>query len=86
MLPGAQTNSGLIMTQAGNLQCKKIIHIAAHSDAVRIQKHVRKALEMCVKEKFTSIAFPAIGTGENELNKKEKKSDSVLIISQIMIS
>uniref|UniRef100_A0A8C1XM30 Poly [ADP-ribose] polymerase n=1 Tax=Cyprinus carpio TaxID=7962 RepID=A0A8C1XM30_CYPCA len=65
---GAQANSGLVMTQAGNLQCKKIIHIAAHSDAVRIQKHVRKALEMCAKEKFTSIAFPAIGTGQAGLS------------------
>ncbi|XP_026127707.1 poly [ADP-ribose] polymerase 14-like isoform X1 [Carassius auratus] len=65
---GAQANSGLIMTQGGNLQCKKIIHIAAHSDAIRIQKHVRKALEMCAKEKLTSIAFPAIGTGKAGLS------------------
>ncbi len=68
VLPGAQANSGLIMTLAGNLQCKKIIHIAAHSDAVRIQKHVRKALEMCAKEKFTSISIPAIGTGETQMS------------------
>lgn len=53
------------MTQAGNLQCKKIIHIAAQSNAIMIQKHVKKALEMCAKEKLTSIAFPAIGTGKN---------------------
>lgn len=63
--PGAKTDSGLMMTQAGNLQCKKIIHISAQSNAVMIQKHVRKALEMCAKEKLTSIAFPAIGTGKN---------------------
>ncbi|XP_058642232.1 poly(ADP-ribose) polymerase family member 14-related sequence 1 isoform X2 [Onychostoma macrolepis] len=65
---GAQANSGLIMTQAGNLQCKKIIHIAAHSNAVKIKHHVKKALEMCAKEKFTSIAFPAIGTGQAGLS------------------
>ncbi|KAK9969248.1 hypothetical protein ABG768_027441 [Culter alburnus] len=65
---GAKTNSGLIMTQAGNLQCKKIIHIAAQSNAIMIQKHVKKALEMCAKEKLTSIAFPAIGTGQAGLS------------------
>lgn len=65
---GAKTDSGLIMTQAGNLQCKKIIHIAAQSNAITIQKHVRKALEMCAKEKLTSIAFPAIGTGQAGLS------------------
>ncbi|KAK2905058.1 hypothetical protein Q8A67_006857 [Cirrhinus molitorella] len=65
---GAKTNSGLIMTQAGNLQCKKIIHISAQSNAVIIQKHVKKALEMCAKEKLTSIAFPAIGTGQGGLS------------------
>jgi len=53
------------MTQAGNLQCKRIIHISAQSNAIKIQNHVKKALEMCAKEKLTSIAFPAIGTGEN---------------------
>lgn len=73
VLPGAQTNSGLIMTQAGNLQCKKIIHISAQNNAVVIQNNVKKALEMCAKEKLTSIAFPAIGTGENKLNKTKKK-------------
>ncbi|KTF89145.1 hypothetical protein cypCar_00005074 [Cyprinus carpio] len=65
---GAQTNSGLIMTQAGNLQCKKIIHISAQNNAVVIQNNVKKALEMCAKEKLTSIAFPAIGTGQGGLS------------------
>ncbi|XP_057191412.1 poly(ADP-ribose) polymerase family member 14-related sequence 1 isoform X2 [Triplophysa rosa] len=61
---GSQPNKGLIMTQAGNLQCKKIIHIAAQSNAAHILKRVKRALEKCAKEKFTSISFPAIGTGQ----------------------
>ncbi|XP_016389906.1 poly(ADP-ribose) polymerase family member 14-related sequence 1 isoform X2 [Sinocyclocheilus rhinocerous] len=65
---GAQDKSGLIMTQAGNLQCKKIIHISVQSNAGMIQSHVKKALEMCAKEKLTSIAFPAIGTGKAGLS------------------
>ncbi|XP_051564334.1 poly(ADP-ribose) polymerase family member 14-related sequence 1 isoform X2 [Myxocyprinus asiaticus] len=61
---GAQPNKGLIMTQAGNLQCKKIIHISAQSNSNLIQKQAKKAMQMCAKEKFTSISFPAIGTGQ----------------------
>ncbi|XP_065148690.2 poly(ADP-ribose) polymerase family member 14-related sequence 1 isoform X2 [Paramisgurnus dabryanus] len=65
---GTQPNKGYIMTQAGNLQCKKIIHIAAQSNAVHIEKLVKRALEKCAKEKFTSISFPAIGTGQGGLS------------------
>lgn len=52
------------MTQQGNLQCKKIIHISTKNNLATIQKRVKQALDMCVKHGFTSIAFPAFGTGE----------------------
>lgn len=58
------------MTQAGNLQCKKIIHIAAQSNSAHILKQVKRALEKCAKEKLTSISFPAIGTGEEDKHQK----------------
>ncbi|TRZ02744.1 hypothetical protein DNTS_005427 [Danionella cerebrum] len=60
---GSKAN-GVLMTQAGNLQCKRIIHIAAQSNAALLQKYVTKALEMCDGQKLTSIALPAIGTGQ----------------------
>ncbi|TSM60565.1 Poly [ADP-ribose] polymerase 14 [Bagarius yarrelli] len=59
---GALPNKGLIMTQHGNLQCKKIIHVSATNDPKTIQKRVNQALEMCAKNKFTSISFPAFET------------------------
>ncbi|XP_036417757.1 poly(ADP-ribose) polymerase family member 14-related sequence 1 isoform X2 [Colossoma macropomum] len=65
---GAQQNSGLIMTQPGNLQCKKIIHISPKNDPAAIQKRVTKALQMCAKQNFTSISFPAFGTGQGGVN------------------
>ncbi|XP_073710890.1 protein mono-ADP-ribosyltransferase PARP14-like [Misgurnus anguillicaudatus] len=65
---GSQPNKVYIMTQAGNLQCKKIIHIAAQNNAADIAKLVKSALEKCAKEKFTSISFPAIGTGQGGLS------------------
>ncbi|KAI5107509.1 poly [ADP-ribose] polymerase 14 [Silurus meridionalis] len=65
---GAQQNQGLIMTQQGNLQCKKIIHVSAKSNLGTIQKRVMQSLEMSVKHGFTSVAFPAFSTGQGGVN------------------
>uniref|UniRef100_A0A3B3CK10 Poly [ADP-ribose] polymerase n=1 Tax=Oryzias melastigma TaxID=30732 RepID=A0A3B3CK10_ORYME len=62
---GAQPNSGMILTQPGNLKCKKILHLAGQTDPVKIRKVVKDALEICVKQSFTSVSFPAIGTGDD---------------------
>lgn len=61
---GAKSNPGMIMTQPGNLKCKKILHVVGDSDPVKINKIVKDALQMCVKSSYTSVSFPAIGTGE----------------------
>uniref|UniRef100_UPI000D2F8DAA poly [ADP-ribose] polymerase 15-like n=1 Tax=Maylandia zebra TaxID=106582 RepID=UPI000D2F8DAA len=54
----------MIMTQPGNLKCKKILHVVGDSDPVKINKVVKDALQMCVKSSYTSVSFPAIGTGQ----------------------
>lgn len=51
------------MTQPGNLQCKKIVHVTGQTKAVLINKVVKSALQMCVANSYTSVSFPAIGTG-----------------------
>lgn len=51
------------MTQPGNLQCKKIMHVAGHNNALLIYKVVKSALQMCVANSYASVSFPAIGTG-----------------------
>lgn len=61
---GANSNPGMIMTQPGNLKCKKILHVVGESDPIKINKVVKDALQMCVKSSYTSVSFPAIGTGE----------------------
>lgn len=61
---GAKPKQGMIMTQPGNLKCKKILHLVGQTDPVKIKKVVIEALQMCVKNKYTSVSFPAIGTGE----------------------
>ncbi|XP_009867328.1 PREDICTED: poly [ADP-ribose] polymerase 14-like [Apaloderma vittatum] len=58
---GSQSNKNYITTQAGSLPCKKIIHFVAQED---IKALVSKVLEECESQQYTSVTFPAIGTGE----------------------
>ncbi|XP_009470176.1 PREDICTED: poly [ADP-ribose] polymerase 14-like [Nipponia nippon] len=57
----SQPNESYITTQAGNLPCKKIIHFVAQDD---IKMIVSKVLQECELQQYTSVTFPAIGTGE----------------------
>ncbi|NXN91385.1 PAR14 polymerase, partial [Rhinopomastus cyanomelas] len=57
----SQSNKSYITTQAGNLSCKKIIHCVAQDD---IKAIVSRVLKECELQQYTSVAFPAIGTGE----------------------
>ncbi|XP_025999849.1 poly(ADP-ribose) polymerase family member 14-related sequence 1 isoform X3 [Astatotilapia calliptera] len=61
---GAEPNPGMVLTSPGNLKCKKILHLAGQTDPVKINKTVKDALQLCVKSSFTSVSFPAIGTGQ----------------------
>ncbi|NWW21055.1 PAR14 polymerase, partial [Falcunculus frontatus] len=65
---GRQTNKNYIITQAGNLPCKKIIHFVAQND---IKLIVSQVLQECELQQYTSVAFPAIGTGEAGRNPAE---------------
>ncbi|NWY15284.1 PAR14 polymerase, partial [Aphelocoma coerulescens] len=63
-----QTTKNYIITQAGNLPCKRIIHFAAQND---IKLLVSQVLQECEIQQYTSVAFPAIGTGEAGRNPAE---------------
>ncbi|TWW80510.1 Poly [ADP-ribose] polymerase 14 [Takifugu flavidus] len=67
----ASPNAGIIMTQPGNLQCKKIVHVTGHTNAFLISKVVKSALQMCVANSYTSVSFPAIGTGQGNIKATE---------------
>ncbi|NWU30630.1 PAR14 polymerase, partial [Dyaphorophyia castanea] len=69
-----QTNKSYITTQAGNLPCKKIIHFVAQND---IKLLVSQVLHECELQQYTSVAFPAIGTGEAGRNPTEA-ADSMI--------
>uniref|UniRef100_A0A3B3V0L6 Poly [ADP-ribose] polymerase n=1 Tax=Poecilia latipinna TaxID=48699 RepID=A0A3B3V0L6_9TELE len=74
---GSQPNSGMIMTVPGNLKCKKILHLVGQTDPVKIHRTVKEALQMCVKNSYTSVSFPAIGTGQGNVQAKQV-ADSML--------
>ncbi|NXA93472.1 PAR14 polymerase, partial [Melanocharis versteri] len=63
-----QTGNNYIITQAGNLPCKKIIHFVYQED---IKFMVSQVLQECELQQYTSVTFPAIGTGEARRNPAE---------------
>ncbi|XP_027318118.3 protein mono-ADP-ribosyltransferase PARP14 isoform X2 [Anas platyrhynchos] len=56
-----QVQNGFITTNSGKLSCSKIIHLI-HNNNVKNQ--VSKVLNECELRMYTSVAFPAIGTGQ----------------------
>nr|XP_009491491.1 PREDICTED: poly [ADP-ribose] polymerase 14 [Pelecanus crispus] len=56
-----QPNKSYITTQAGSLPCKNIIHFVAQDN---IKMLVSQVLQECELQQYTSVTFPAIGTGE----------------------
>ncbi|NXC96832.1 PAR14 polymerase, partial [Certhia familiaris] len=65
---GMQTGNNCIITHAGNLPCKNIIHFVYQKD---IRSLVFQVLQECDLQQYTSVAFPAIGTGEARRNPAE---------------
>ncbi|PKU32261.1 poly [Limosa lapponica baueri] len=57
----SQQNKSYITTKAGKLPCKNIIHFVAQDD---IKFLVTSVLQECELQQYTSVTFPAIGTGE----------------------
>ncbi|RMC18752.1 hypothetical protein DUI87_04648 [Hirundo rustica rustica] len=69
-----QTVNRYIITQAGNLLCKKIIHFVYQDD---IRSLVSQVLQECDLQQYTSVAFPAIGTGEARRNPAEAADNMI---------
>ncbi|XP_051779119.1 protein mono-ADP-ribosyltransferase PARP14-like isoform X1 [Erpetoichthys calabaricus] len=66
-LLNAPSHSGLVITRAGKLQCKKIIHVCGNNDLNQIKHRVQEVIEICEKQSFRSVSFPAICTGAGGL-------------------
>ncbi|XP_036601137.1 protein mono-ADP-ribosyltransferase PARP14-like isoform X1 [Trichosurus vulpecula] len=50
-----------IVTEGGNLRCKKIIHVIGGND---VKQTISEVLQECEQMKYASISLPAIGTGQ----------------------
>ncbi|XP_073770749.1 protein mono-ADP-ribosyltransferase PARP14 [Danio rerio] len=57
-----------ILTSAGQLPCGNIIHIIGRNNPSDIKDVVLSVLKICESQQFTSIAFPALGTGQGGAN------------------
>ncbi|KAI4819928.1 hypothetical protein KUCAC02_027929, partial [Chaenocephalus aceratus] len=53
-----------ILTSAGLLPSKHIIHIMVQNNPANIKDLVYSVLKYCEENKFNSVAFPALGTGQ----------------------
>ena len=60
----AEEGKVVVTPSTGELKCKMIFHIALENkDSKNFIKTLHACLETAEKKKFTSIAFPAVGTG-----------------------
>ncbi|XP_051540797.1 protein mono-ADP-ribosyltransferase PARP14-like isoform X3 [Myxocyprinus asiaticus] len=57
-----------IVTSAGQLPCGNIIHIIGRNSPADIKEVVLSVLKLCEARQFTSVAFPALGTGQGGAN------------------
>ncbi|XP_078603208.1 protein mono-ADP-ribosyltransferase PARP14-like [Branchiostoma floridae x Branchiostoma japonicum] len=59
---GQQDHGAVVLTGAGNLPYKGILHLT-HPNTKVLKKSIKTCLKMAEKRGFRSIAFPAVGTG-----------------------
>ncbi|XP_043550088.1 protein mono-ADP-ribosyltransferase PARP14 isoform X4 [Chiloscyllium plagiosum] len=68
---GVQNEDTVVITKAGNLQVKYIIHLAGWLKAQNTKGSLVKVLKECENLKISSVSFPALGTGEAKLNPQD---------------
>ncbi|XP_036000627.1 LOW QUALITY PROTEIN: protein mono-ADP-ribosyltransferase PARP14-like [Fundulus heteroclitus] len=65
--PGYQPRA-MILTSGGRLPSTNIIHVVGQNDASRVKDLVQGVLKVCEDNRFSSVAFPALGTGQGGLS------------------
>jgi O-acetyl-ADP-ribose deacetylase len=76
---GAIPLGGAVLTSAGKLPFKGIIHVAGinllwRASERSIRESVKNAVRLAHENGFTSIAFPVIGAGSGGLNQERAKA------------
>lgn len=70
---------GAVLTSAGKLPFRAIIHVAGIDMLWRASEHsirgsTRSALEIVNRERFTSVAFPIIGAGSGGMSEERARA------------
>lgn len=76
LFPKPMRRGDAVMTSAGRLPYKAIIHVAGLTPCWvatknSVQRSVRKAMEIVNRENFASVAFPVIGAGTGGFKQDE---------------
>src|SRR5471030_749971 len=76
---GAIPLGGAVLTSAGKLPFKGIIHVAGinmlwMASERSIRNSVKNAMRLAHEKRFTSIAFPLIGAGSGGFNQEQAKT------------
>ena len=69
--------------------CKKILHLPGRRNPQDIQDTMKAALVLVEQNQYTSISFPALGTGEMErvnLMLRDQMYDYLIVCSTIISS
>ncbi len=87
---GAIPLGGAVLTSAGRLPFKGIIHVAGINMLWRasersIRDSVKNAARLAHEKGFTSIAFPLIGTGTGGFNQEQAKTLMVDELSKLYV-
>ena len=87
---GAIPIGGAVLTSAGKLPFKAIIHVAGINMLWRasersIRDSVRNAIQLAHEKGFLSIAFPLIGAGSGGFNQQQAKSLMLDELSKIEV-
>lgn len=93
---GAIPLGGAVLTGAGTLPYKAIIHVAGinmfwMATRSSISQSVRNAMELVNQQKFCSVAFPVIGAGSGSFNTKKalaimmKEFESIESLAEVVI-
>lgn len=72
----------MILTSGGQLPSRNIIHIVGQSNPTKIKDVVYSVLKFCEENRFSSVSFPALGTGRW----RHKLSDRFLVRLESVIS
>ncbi|XP_007232471.3 protein mono-ADP-ribosyltransferase PARP14-like isoform X2 [Astyanax mexicanus] len=64
---GPQPSDGVVLTKAGNLPFKNIVHMVGQTSEKEITRCMYNVLKKCEENKIQSVSFPALGTGAGNL-------------------